>query len=64
MSSKESRILIIDDEPDICDQLSGLLTDIGYVCDKATTSEKGIEIFKKNNFSLVLLDIWLNNIMN
>ncbi len=61
MNSKESRILIIDDEPDICDQLSGLLNDIGYICDKATTSEKGIEIFKKNNFSLVLLDIWLNN---
>ncbi len=61
MDSKESRILIIDDEPDICDQLSGLLNDIGYVCDKATTSEKGIEIFEKNNFSLVLLDIWLNN---
>ncbi len=61
MSSKESRILIIDDEPDICDQLSGLLNDIGYVCDKATTSEKGIEIFKKKNFTLVLLDIWLND---
>ncbi len=61
MNSKESRILIIDDEPDICDQLSGLLNDIGYVCDKATTSEKGIEIFKKKNFTLVLLDIWLND---
>ncbi len=61
MNNKESKILIIDDEPDICDQLSGLLNDIGYLCDKATTSEKGIEKFKKKNFSLVLLDIWLNN---
>ena len=49
MNSKESRILIIDDEPDICDQLSGLLNDIGYVCDKATTSEKGIEILNGSN---------------
>ena len=47
MSSKESRILI-DDEPDICDQLSGLLNDIGYVCDKATTSEKGLKYLRKN----------------
>ncbi len=57
----ENRILIIDDEPDICLQLSGLLSDIGYICDQANSSEKGLQIFKKKNFSLVLLDIWLNN---
>ena len=61
MKLEESRILIIDDEPDICNQLSGLLNDIGYSCDKANTSEKGLEIFKQKSFSLVLLDIWLNN---
>ena len=47
MIVKESRILIIDDEPDICDQLSGLLSDIGYNCDFRTSSEAGIELFKK-----------------
>ncbi len=61
MKFKESKILIIDDEPDICNQLSGLLNDIGYSCDKANTSEKGLKIFKQKSFSLVLLDIWLNN---
>ncbi|MFL2661767.1 MAG: sigma-54-dependent transcriptional regulator [Alphaproteobacteria bacterium] len=61
MIGKESKILIIDDEPDICSQLSGLLGDIGYTCDEAVTSEKGLELFKKKKFSLVLLDIWLNN---
>ena len=61
MNFRESKILIIDDEPDICNQLCGLLNDIGYSCDKAYTSEKGLEIFKKKPFSLVLLDIWLNN---
>ena len=61
MKFKESKILIIDDEPDICNQLCGLLNDIGYSCDKANTSEKGLEIFKQKSFSLVLLDIWLNN---
>ena len=61
MKFKDSKILIIDDEPDICNQLSGLLNDIGYSCDKANTSEKGLEIFKQKSFSLVLLDIWLNN---
>ena len=61
MNFKDSKILIIDDEPDICDQLCELLNDIGYSCDKANTSEKGLEIFKQKSFSLVLLDIWLNN---
>ena len=61
MMGNENRILIIDDEPDICLQLSGLLSDIGYICDQANSSEKGLQIFKKKNFSLVLLDIWLNN---
>ncbi len=61
MIEKESQILIIDDEPDICLQLSGLLNDIGYICDDAATAEKGLELFKKRKYSLVLLDIWLNN---
>ena len=61
MVAKVSKILIVDDEPDICEQLSGLLGDIGYACEYATSSEKGLELFKKKDFSLVLLDIWLNN---
>ena len=61
MNFRESKILIIDDEPDICNQLCALLNDIGYSCDKANTSEKGLKIFKQKSFSLVLLDIWLNN---
>ena len=47
MVAKVSKILIVDDEPDICEQLSGLLGDIGYVCEYATSSEKGLELFKK-----------------
>ena len=61
MNFRDNKILVIDDEPDICNQLCGLLNDIGYSCDKAYTSEKGLDIFKQKNFSLVLLDIWLNN---
>ena len=61
MIEKDIKILIIDDEIDICDQLSGLLSDIGYDCQFSTSSEEGIKLFKTNNFSLVLLDIWLND---
>ena len=56
-----NEILIIDDEIDICKQLSGLLNDLGYNSSYSNTAEEGIELFKAKNFSLVLLDILLNN---
>ena len=56
-----NEILIIDDEIDICKQLSGLLNDLGYNSSYSNTAEEGIELFKAINFSLVLLDILLNN---
>ena len=56
-----NKILIIDDEIDICKQLSGLLNDLGYNSSYSNTAEEGIELFRTKNFSLVLLDILLNN---
>ena len=57
----EGKILIIDDEIDICEQLSGLLNDRGFTCNHCISSEEGIKEFKNNSYSLVILDIWLNN---
>ena len=57
----EGKILIIDDEIDICEQLSGLLNDRGFTCNYCISSDEGINEFKKNSYSLVILDIWLNN---
>ena len=57
----EGKILIIDDEIDICDQLSGLLNDRGFNAKYCISSESGIKEFKRNTYSLVILDIWLNN---
>ena len=59
--SKLNDILIIDDEKDICEQISGLLNDKGYETKSTLTSEDGISAFKIKNYSLVILDIWLNN---
>jgi len=55
------KILIIDDEVDICDQLSGLLNDRGFKAKYCISSEQGINEFKKDAYSLVILDIWLND---
>ena len=56
-----NKILIIDDEIDICKQLSGLLNDLGYNSSYSNTAVEGIELFRTKNFSLVLLDILLGN---
>ena len=48
----EEKILIIDDEVDICDQLSGLLNDRGFKAKYCLSSEQGIKEFKKNCYSL------------
>ena len=59
--TQNTNVLIIDDEIDICEQLSGFLNDLGYETKYCLTSESGIKTFKQNVFSLVILDIWLNN---
>ena len=54
-------ILIIDDEKDICEQISGLLNDNSYSTISAYHSDEAIRKFIKNKPKLVILDIWLNN---
>ncbi len=60
MTSKIN-ILIVDDEKDICDQISGLLSDNGYLTISVNSSEEAIKTVKKQEITLVILDIWLNN---
>ena len=39
----EGKILIIDDEIDICEQISGLLNDRGFKAKYCISSEQGIK---------------------
>ena len=59
--SKNIEILIIDDEKDICEQISGLLNDNSYSTITAHNSDDALEKFKYYKPKLVILDIWLNN---
>ena len=43
--TKLNDILIIDDEKDICEQISGLLNDKGYETKSMISSEEGINSF-------------------
>lgn len=54
-----SDILIVDDEPDIRELVSGVLGDEGYQTRTAATSEDAILEVRTRTPSLVILDVWL-----
>ncbi len=56
-----SKILIVDDEKDICYLISEILKDELYKTITTTNSEDAILLFDKHNPDLVILDVWLGN---
>ncbi|MBN3039116.1 MAG: response regulator [Candidatus Omnitrophica bacterium] len=52
-----SKILVIDDEPDIIKVLISRLQANGYEVVSATNGEEGLERFQKENPDLIVLDI-------
>lgn len=54
-----TKILIVDDDPAICDLLEKYLTKEGYEISIAGNAYDALEMFKKNEPDLVLLDIIL-----
>jgi len=53
-------ILIVDDERDIRDLVSGVLGDEGYDCRTAANSTAALAAVDERRPSLVLLDVWLH----
>ncbi len=56
-----NKILIIDDERDICFLISEILKDEKYLTYKALNSDEALLKFKNNKPDLVILDVWLSN---
>lgn len=54
-------ILVVDDEADIRNLVQGILEDEGYKITQAENSTQVFELVKSKHFSLVILDIWLQN---
>ena len=52
-------ILIVDDEPDIRELISGVLEDDGYETRTAADSDAALSAVNERKPSLVLLDVWL-----
>ncbi|WP_379546753.1 sigma-54-dependent transcriptional regulator [Qipengyuania sp. DSG2-2] len=53
-------ILVVDDEKDIRDLVSGVLSDEGFECRTAGDSTTALEMIDERRPSLVLLDVWLH----
>jgi two-component system nitrogen regulation response regulator NtrX len=51
------KVLIIDDEPEICKMITEFLFDAGYVASHALNGPDGLAMIKKDLPSLVLLDV-------
>ena len=56
-----NKILIVDDEPDICDLVSDILSDNGYSVKRAFSKDEAIKVMENSGISLVITDIWMND---
>lgn len=56
------KILIIDDEKNICSAIKGILEDEGYECDYSLNYADGYKKLQDNKFDVLFLDIWLPDI--
>jgi two-component system, NtrC family, nitrogen regulation response regulator NtrX len=54
-----AKVLIVDDEESIQNSLSNILRDEGYAVRCCSDSESALKLFEKEEFDVVLLDIWL-----
>jgi response regulator RpfG family c-di-GMP phosphodiesterase len=57
MPKSKIQILIVDDEPDICDLLKSYLQEAGFDCTIAGCVDKALEILAVRDFDLALADI-------
>jgi len=57
-----SNILVIDDEVDIRESIVAILSDEGFLCDNASNSKEAIHLINLNNYDLIILDVWLNDL--
>ena len=56
-----NKILIVDDEPDICDLISDILSESGYSVNSAFSKDEAIKVMENSGISLVITDIWMND---
>jgi len=53
------KILIVDDDPEICDAMSEILTEYGYEVSTALDTHSGLRLLSKAKPDLLILDIMM-----
>ncbi len=53
----DPRILVVDDDADICRNLSDILTDLGYAVDSAQDGPSALELVRRRPYDVALLDL-------
>ncbi len=56
-AEKRARILVVDDDPDICRNLSDILTDLGFHVDCAHDGRGALELISRQPYDVALLDL-------
>lgn len=57
MNKTTPTILVVDDEVDTCQNLSDILTDLGYQVDVAYDGFQALQMVRKNTYDVALLDL-------
>ncbi|MFQ3593197.1 MAG: response regulator [Gemmataceae bacterium] len=57
MSQKPAAVLVVDDDVDICRNVSDILTDLNFVVDVAHDGPSALELVRKRPYDLALLDL-------
>lgn len=60
--SEDKHILVVDDEPDMCWNFRQILEFEGYKVSTANGGEEAIDIVKKGNIDLIIMDVMLPGI--
>lgn len=55
-SRPEPRILVVDDDPDICQNVCDILADLGYQVDSALDGTSALNLIRQRNYDIALLD--------
>jgi two-component system response regulator HydG len=58
-TNPSARILVVDDDAAMCQLLTDLLSDDGYVVEVANDGDTAIEKFQKNSFALTITDLMM-----
>ena len=59
VAAQATQIIIIDDDPKLCDLIREYLEPLGYAVDSAHTGPDGLEAVRAGDFSAVILDVML-----